>query len=100
MRRRSSVVQWRAMLGGYPTLSGGRKRRLDRLERVLGLRPVGPAGLPLALVGEAAQVFQVDAGNHARDQLHAIDLAHAVIDTLGAATAHGQFLFRLAEFAL
>ena len=59
------------------------------------------ADLLLALVGEAAQVLELDAGDRARDELHAVDLTHAVgAARRGRAAAHGELLPRVGQFAL
>src|SRR6185437_2314886 len=55
--------------------------------------------LLLALVGEAAQVLEVDAGNGARDELHAGDFAYRFTSIRFAAT-HRQFLASVGKIAL
>src|SRR5262249_62276464 len=52
----------------------------------------------LALVGEAAQVLEIDALDRARQKLDIADEAHAV-RALRAGAAHGELLLRLGQLA-
>src|SRR5262249_18490280 len=56
--------------------------------------------LLLALVGEAFQVLDVDAGHRARHQLDIAHHAHAVGAVAPGTATHGKLLLGLGEFAL